>query len=147
MAVFDEVVAADDGLDGECDGGRDGVRLVGVAVVEATRALSQDVDDALVHQDTGDGGVPASEAFADGADVWSDVLLLEGEEGAGAADAAHDFVHDEQDAVAITDGAHGLKVAFWSGDAAGSGTDDGLGDEGDDFVAADAEDFVLEFLG
>jgi len=92
--------------------------LVGVAVVEASCPVSQDSNDLAVDEDSSDRRIPAAETFADGQDVWDHVFLLEGEEGACPADAAHDLVEDEEDAVSITDLADCFKVSRRRGCAA-----------------------------
>ena len=51
---------------------------------------------------------------------------------AGASHAAHDFVQDELDAVAIAQFAHAVQVAGNRGQHAGRRATDGFRDEGDD---------------
>ena len=78
--------------------------------------------------------------------VGRDAFLLAGVQRAGAAHAAHHLVEDQQDAVAVADRADALEIAGDRRHRAGGRADHGLGDEGDDPIAAELEDLVLERL-
>ena len=99
-----------------------------------------------LHQHGADRHVAAAQALGDRHQVRADAVLLAGVQRAGAAHAAHHFVEDQQDAVAVADLAHALEIAGHRRHRAQGGADDGLGDEGDDVLAAELVDLVLELL-
>ena len=62
-------------------------------------------------------------------------LLLAGMQGAGPAHAAHHFVEDQQNSVAVAYLADALEIAGYCGNRAQGGADHWFGYEGDDVLA------------
>ena len=110
--VGHEVVFLDDTLDLEGGGATDGEVLEGLPVREAAASLAEGFDDLFVDEDGADGRVAGSEGFADDFHVRWDAFGLPGVASAGAAKAAHDFVVDEEGAVAVADVFHGFEIAW-----------------------------------
>jgi len=121
---FEEI---EDGISG-CGG--NGMRLIGEAVHESGGAFFEGIDDAGSDEDGAEGRVTAGDSLAGENDVGLEAPVLAGEGLAGAAHAGHDFVGDEEDAVAAADFGDAGGVAVDGGNSAERGADDGLKDEG-----------------
>jgi hypothetical protein len=65
----------------------------------------------------------------------------------GATHAAHHLVEDQEDAVAVADLADALEVVWHSRSCAERCADHGLGNEGNDVLAAELIDLVLQLAG
>ena len=115
------------------DGGGEGHR-VGVvgeaAVVDVVFPIGGDL---VADGDGAERHVGRGEAFGQGHQIGHDAPVIDGEPGASAAQAAHDLVADEQDAVFVADGAQALQVAVGRHDEA-VGAGDGLDKDGGDGV-------------
>ena len=79
---------------------------------EAAASAPEGFDDLFVDEDGADGRVAGSEGLADDFDVRWGAFGLPGVPGAGAAQAAHDFVVHEEGAVPVADGFHGCEIAW-----------------------------------
>src|SRR5262249_30013624 len=119
---------------------------VGVTVLESARAPGDGVENLVLHHEGADRRVAAAEALRERHQIRAHPLLLAGVQRARAAHAAHHFVENEQHAVAVADVAHALKIPRHRGDRAQGGADDGLGDKGDDVLAAELLDLAFELL-
>ena len=120
MRVLDQALLLDDSLHLQCRHGVERVALVRLAVLERRGARAHSLDDPLVQQQCRDSPVPGGQPLAHGEDVRDDVVVLPGVHRARAAHAAHDFVEDDERAVAVADVFHGLEVAGQGDDAAES---------------------------
>src|SRR5712672_4598192 len=107
----------------------EGVREIGMSVLESSRALPDRVDDISACEHRADRLVAAAESLGDGLDVGRDAFLFPRVKRSRAAHAAHHLVQDEQGAVPVADLAHCSEVAFGRRHATGSRSDDGLGNE------------------
>ncbi|MNY09220.1 hypothetical protein D3C86_1421260 [compost metagenome] len=119
---------------------------VGVAVLEKAAALLHGVHDALLRHHRADGLIASAQPLGDGDQVGRDAFLLHGVQGAGAAHPAHDFVGDEQDAVAVAHLAHAAEIAGHRRDGAGCGAHHRFGHEGHHGVGSQALEGLLELL-
>ena len=108
--VREEIVAPDDLLHGERRRRRHRVSHGGVAVLERAGAVGEGVENALRQEDRADRLVAAAEPLGDRHEVGRDPFLRASVERPGASHAAHDFVEDEQDAVAVADRAYALEI-------------------------------------
>ena len=66
-------------------------------------ALSDRISDGPTGEHPAKGRVPAGETFAGDQNVRGEVPVLVAELPAGAAEAGHHLIHDQQDAVPVTD--------------------------------------------
>ena len=107
----------------------EGMREIGMAMLESAGAMPDRVDDSRACEHGADRLVAAAEALGDGLDVGHDALLFPGVKRAGATHPAHHLVENEQGAVPVTDVAHGPEIAFRWRNAAGGGSDHGFGNE------------------
>src|SRR5260221_4368572 len=117
---------------------------VGVTVLEEAAATGDGFVDWPRGEHRADRLVSGAEPLGDSDDVGRDVLALERPHRPAASHAAHHLVEDEEDAVAIADFAHAPEVAAYRGHAAKGCAGDGLGDEGDHLVAAQAFNLALK---
>src|SRR2546421_9778405 len=115
-----------------------GMAEIGRAVLEEAAALH----DGLVYRPGDHQGadrlIAGAKALGDGDHVGNHALALEGPHRAAAAHAAHHFVEDQQDAVAIADLAHAFEVARYRRWGAQRWTRDRFLDDGAYRVAAPA---------
>jgi hypothetical protein len=118
--------------DGVAGCGRNGMRLIGEAVHEGGGALFEGIDDAGSDEDRAEGSVTASDSLPGENDVGLETPVLTGEGLAGASHAGHNFVGDEEDAVAAADFGDAGGVAVDGGNGAERAADDGFEDEGGD---------------
>src|SRR5262249_27216765 len=126
--------------------GRAGERMrqVRMAVLERARPLADGIDDLAARKHRADWLVAAAQSLGNRLDVGRDIFLLPSMRGSGAPHAAHDFVEDEQRAVAVTDLAHGAEIALWRSYASRGGADDRLGNEGCYRVRPEPPEFGFE---
>ena len=128
------------------DGGQRGGAGQGVAVVgepAGEGALLEHARDLRAHAHRAQLHVGGGDALGHGDEVGHHAPVLDREPAAGAAEAAHHLVADEQDAVAVADLAHALHVAVGR-DQDAVGADHRLHDEGGDVGAALVADHVLD---
>lgn len=131
--VFEDGLVAEELEAGEGGGAAELTAGVAVAVEEgaAFRGIAKEaVEDALGGEGGGEGEVAASEAFGEAEEVWGDAFLLAGEHGAGAAEAGHDFVKDEEDVVLMAPVVELFEHALGPEAHAGGALDEGLDDDG-----------------
>ena len=118
--------------DGVACGGGDRMRLIGEAVHEGGCALFEGIDNARSNEDCAEWSVTAGNSLPSENDVGLEAPVLAGEGLAGAAHTGHDFVGDEEDAVAAADFGDAGGVAVDGGNGTEGGADYGLEDEGGD---------------
>ena len=92
------------------DRGRARERMPGVRQTSGIGHLGEGVVDGIVHDDAAERDVPGVDALGEGDDVGDDVEVLEGEPPAGAAEAGHHLVGDEDDVVGVGERPHALHV-------------------------------------
>jgi hypothetical protein len=97
----EQPLVADRVLHGERRGARERMTDVRVSMLEGAGAAFQCVADTFRNQSRADHAVSAAETLGDRHEIGHDAFLLAGVQRAGAAHAAHHFVQDQQDAVAI----------------------------------------------
>ena len=91
--------------------------------------------------------VARADALRQRHDVGAAVPVIAAQELAGAGDAAHDFVVDQQDAVAVADFADARIVAVRRHQRVGRRAADRLHDEGDDALRPLGDDLFLQHVG
>ena len=136
---FDQVFFFQIAQYGAAGGERNGMRVVGEAVQERAGSVGDRVDDFLAGDDCAERGVSAGESFGGDEDVGGNAGIvskpvLNREVAAGAAHAGHDFVGDEEHAVAVADFGDRLQVSGWGNDCAEGGSADGFENEGGGFA-------------
>src|SRR6476469_7359014 len=89
---FEQFLFGDNPLHLEPRRAGEGVREIGMAVLESSGALPDRVDAARTCENGADRLVAAAESLGDGLDVGCDALLLPGMTRAGAAHATHHLV-------------------------------------------------------
>jgi len=136
--VREQLVALNHLLHRERGGRSRRVADVGVAVLEQPAAAAHRIDQLARCEHRADRLVAAAQPFGERHQVRDDAFLFDGVQAAGAPHAAHHFVGDVEDAVAVAQRAHALQVAAGRRDGAGGRADDGLGHERDHLVRADA---------
>src|SRR5690606_9756346 len=94
-------VFLDHALDGQGACGRRRVADIGEAMLERARSAGDRFEDALGEDRCANGLIAGSKPFCTGKDVGRNTVLLTAIERAGTAHAAHDFIEDEQDAIAV----------------------------------------------
>ena len=107
------------------------------------RPVGEDVRDRAAHHDRAERQVGRRQALRHRQQVGHDVPVVDREPAAGAPEAAHDLVGDQEDAVAVADLADALEVAVGR-DEDPVRADDRLEDEGRDRVRALEHDDLLE---
>ncbi len=122
----------------------DRVSRVGEAVVELA-ALVERLHHLIAHHHAAHGQVAGGHALGDGHQVRCVAVVVAAEPFAGAAEAADDFVGDEEDVVTRENLADLRPVAGWRNDHA-AGPLDRLGDKGRHLVLADFENLLLQLL-
>ena len=143
LGVADGVVVHHDLQAGFGGGEAHGVGVVGEAAVEDVAV--EVAGDAVAHGHGAEGQVGGRQALGHGDHVGHDVPVIDGEPASRSAEAAHHFVGDEEDAVAVADGAQALQVAVRRNDEAvraGDGLDEDRGDGVRTFVREDLFDLV-----
>src|SRR5256885_5820690 len=108
--------------------------------------IGDPLGEALVDDHCAKRDVPRVNALRHGHDVRHNSPVVTGEPSAGTAEATHDLIEDEHDAVAVTDFAHGLQVAVGRHDDAVCSRDR-LQDEGSYLIGALILDDLLEMRG
>ena len=119
---------------GASGGQRDGVSVVGKAVQEGSRGNS--IYDFFGGDDRAQRSVAAGETLGCDQNVGRDVPVFDGEVLSGAAHAGHDFVGDQQDAVAPADFRHLLQISRRRNDRAQRGPADRFEDESGGFTVS-----------
>jgi len=94
--------------------------------------------DVVAHEDGGDGDEASAEGFGEDDHVGLHVVVMGGDEGAGAADAGLNFVKNEQGAVFFAEDLDGGEIAGGRGDDAGFALK-GLEDDGGDFLLSQGD--------
>src|SRR6476659_181717 len=140
---FEQFLLADNPLHLERRCAGEGVRHIGMSVLESSRALPDRVDDISTCEHRADRLVAAAESLGDGLDIRGNTLLFPRVKGARAAHAAHYLVENEQSTVPVADVAHGPEVTLRRRHASGGGSDHRLGDECGHRVGAEALEFGL----
>src|SRR6478609_2501810 len=88
-----------------------------MSMVETRCSLLQRLDDISMHQRRGDRSISASETFACGHDIRTNVaVLLKGEECTASPDSTHYFVKDKKNTILSTDLSNTFKVSSWRTD-------------------------------
>lgn len=131
--AFEDGLVAEDLEAGEGGGAAELAAGVAVTVEEGAAfggIAEEAVEDALGGEGGGEGEVAASEAFGEAEEVGGDAFLLAGEHSAGAAEAGHDFVEDEEDVVLMAPVVEAFEHALGPEAHAGSALDEGLDDDG-----------------
>ena len=85
--------------------------MAGVREAAGEEAVANAVDDLAARDHGAERDVARVDPLGDGDDVGHDVPVLAGEPPAGAPEAGHHLVEDQQDAVAVADLPHRLQVA------------------------------------
>lgn len=111
-----------------CRGGN-GMRLIGEAVHEGGAARFERIDDVRSDKDRAERSVPTGDSLSGENNVGLKPPVLAGEWFTSASHARHDFVGDEQDAVAAADLGDACGVAVDGGNGAERGANDWLKDE------------------
>ena len=93
------------------DRGRAGQRVAGVGEPAGVGAVGEGRGDRLAHRDPAERDVAGVDALGEGQQVGHDPVELAGEPAAGAAEAGHHLVGDQQDAVPVAQLAHPGEVA------------------------------------
>ena len=145
--VRQQILVADHLLHRQRRGTGKRMRLVGVAVHEATGAVADRVQHTVIHQDAPDRLVAAAQPLGDDLDVGGDAFGLPRMQRAAATHPGHHLVQDQQGAVAVAHRAHGGEIPGQRRHAAQRGADHRLGHEGGHGVGADALEFGLELIG
>lgn len=128
----------------DAGGARDGVARERLADTDAVG--SELVGDCWLHQDPGEGGVGARDAFGEDEHVGFDVLGHRSEPFAGATEACDDFVGDHEDVVFVTEFSDTREIPGWGGiGTAGAG--DGFHEDGGDRVGVFVPDDEFEVVG
>src|SRR5438876_1505179 len=127
------------------DGARGGVGAEGVEH-QVLAAFGDGRHNFVRRVDAADWGVAAGKALSADHDVRGDAPVVYRELRAGTAEAAHDFVRDEKDAVLPADVDDARPVAGGRDDRPGCAAHDGLGDKGGDGVRAFTEDDLFESI-
>ena len=122
-------------------GGSASERMAGVGEPAGEEAVAQRLGDRLGDDHRPERHVAGVDALRDGEDVRDDVPVVAGEPLAGAAEAGHHLVQDQQDSVPVAGLSDRLQVAVGRDDDPVR-ADDGLEDDGGDRVCA----LVLEDL-
>jgi len=133
--------------DGVACGGGNGMGLIGEAVHEGGCALFECIDDAGSGEDCAEGSVTAGDSLPSENNVGLEPPVLAGERFSCAAHAAHDFIGDEEDAVAAADFGDAGGVAIDGGCGSESGADDWFEDEGGDSGGVARAEKNLEVIG
>ena len=133
--------------DGVAGCGGDGMRLVGEAVHEGGGAFFEGVNDSRRDEDRAERGVATGDSLPGENDVGLEVPVLAGERFAYAAHAGHDFVGDEENAVAAADFGDAGSVAVDGGRGTERGADDGFEDEGGDGGGVVGTEKNFEIIG
>ena len=141
LGARDEVVLLVDVDDGQGRGAGERVAVVGEAGREGL--VTPRVRDLAAHAQGAQLDVRRSQALGDGHEIGLDAPDVHGEPLAGAAEAAHDLIGDEHDAVLVADVAHALHVAVGRDEDA-VGADDGLEDEAGDVLRPLVHDHFFE---
>ena len=135
--VLDELFVFDD-VEGSESGGHGHVVLaVGVGVDDAAfHRIKDGLHDGLTGDDGADGDVSAGEGLGDAEDVrFNPIEMLECEPFAGSAEAALDFIEDEDGAVGFAESLGGAEEFF--GDHFAGFSLDGFDDEAGDILAGE----------
>lgn len=135
--IGDEAFVVEDVEDGIGGGAGHGVLFVGVV---AEGGVAGDVE-VFPREEGGEGEDGAAEALPEDEHVGDDVVMLAGEEPAGAPEADGDLVEDEEGAMAVAGGADPAPVVRGRDEG---GAADGLTDDGGDvaFLFEDVFDVV-----
>ncbi len=133
--------------DGVACGGGNGMGLIGEAVHEGGCALFECVDDAGSGEDSSEGSVTAGDSLPSENNVGLEAPVLAGERFSCAAHAAHDFIGDEEDAVAAADFGDSGGVAIDGGCGSERGADDWFEDEGGDSGGVVGAEKNVEVIG
>jgi predicted metalloprotease with PDZ domain len=123
------------------------MRLIGEAVHEGGGAFFEGVDDARSYEDRAEGRVTTGDSLPRENDVGLETPVLAGEGFAGAAHARHDFIGDEEDAVAAADFGDASGVAVDGRRSTERGADDGFEDEGGDGGSIVGTEKDVEVIG
>src|SRR5580704_11426002 len=123
------------------------MRIVGKAVEESSGAAGDRVDDTARGDNRAERGVAAGDSLPYEDHVRRNAPVFDGERSSGAAHAGHDFVSDQQDAVAMADFGDALDVAFGRGDRTERGADHGFENKCGDVFRTVAGEGAIEFVG
>src|SRR5690606_16892576 len=105
---------------------------IGMAMLERTRAVYDGVDQLVAAKHRGNGLITTTQPFGQRQDIRRNALLLERMVSAGTANAAHDFVEDQDHTIAVADLAYLLEVARYRGDGPRRGAHYGFRHKGAD---------------
>src|SRR5215472_100847 len=119
---------------------------IGVAVLKDARAVGDGVEDFALHQERADRRIAAAESLSKRHKVGTHAFLLAGMQRARAPHAAHHFIENEQDAVAVADITHAREISGHRGDGTQRGANDRLGNKRDYATAAKLFYLGLELL-
>ena len=145
--AIEEFVGFEEIKDGVAGSGGDGMRLIGEAVHEGGGAFFEGVDDAGSDEDRAERGVAAGDSLPSEDDIGFEIPVLAGEGFSCAAHAGHDFVGNQQNAVAAADFGDTGGVAVDGGSSSESGADYGFEDEGGDGRGVVGLEKDLEVIG
>ena len=120
------------------------MRIVGLAVLERARTARNGVVNPLGAHDRADRLVARREALPERHDVGDDAVLLARQEGAGPPRAAHHFVEDQQDSMAVANVADAFEIARDRWHRARGRADHGFRDKCHHCLRAQPLDFALE---
>lgn len=125
---------------GEAGSAAEGVAGEAMAVEEGFEVgvvAEEGVEDGLGGEGGGQGEVAAGETFGEAEEIGLDRFVMGGEEPvflggteAGAAEAGHDFVGDDEGAMGAGEGGGALEPAIGLGEDAGGALESGFDDEG-----------------
>lgn len=107
VLILQQPLFSNNMLDLERGGIRNGMALIGMAVIENHASVRQGVEDFRAEQQGGDERIAASKPLGHDLDVWGDGLSLPGVHGARATHPTRHFVQDEEDVVLVTNCAGG----------------------------------------
>src|SRR6478735_2198952 len=85
--------------------------LIRMSVVESCRAMSEDINDLLMNENTSNGSITTTKTFCDRGDVRYNSLLLKSKKSACSANAAHNLIKNHDHSVLVADGSNSLEVA------------------------------------
>lgn len=90
--ILQQRLFLDDLLHRQCRSTAYWVTLISLSMAERARPLIHDLHDVLIDQDAGDGGVSASQAFADTLNIGNDTFLFPSVQSSTAAHPTHDLI-------------------------------------------------------
>src|SRR4051794_5604605 len=114
--IGEQAVAPNDPLHRKRGGAGERMTGISVAMLESAGTVGNGLEDPVLQQYRADRPIAAAQSLCNRENIRADAFLLAGMQGAGSAHAAHHFVEDEQNSMAVADLAHALKIAWYRRD-------------------------------